>query len=669
MSVASDMIVAHTVPTTFPLKKETSSEIVQLPPADLRTIVLITDGSTDAILQTVAEVTGKPWKKVVSFLDIEADERSIIGVEAARALESISRRKSDTVIVNTHCIDNKTTPDPELTDACDYEFLYLESPFFRRDLARFLSHVLGQTSFHERLLAKERSNLISTTFPDVRTALSNLDILTVGADAVELRVDLLEEPLPDGGVSNIPSLRYVGEQVTLLRQRSELPLIFTTRCTRENGRFPMDDPSIFYKYLLRAIQWGVEYIDVELWLPEDIRLRLKDRKGSSKIISAYHDFSGALKWTSEEAQSLFAEAAKFADIVKMIKIIDSQSENYALEVFRGQITSQYSHPPLSAVNMGHLGQLSRALNRIFSPITHPLLPSIAAPGQLSAAEINGALHVMGQLEKRDIYAFGNFKSTPHSVFFEKCFNELGLPHNFVSFHRGSRSTIDKFASQPTFGGAYLQPPLASTHASLTTLSESARSIGQVDTVVARHESGRRSLVGENATWKGIRETLTRDFVPSAYFGRAAIVLAQSVSEAAASMFALKNLEIGPIYTVGFKAAGSLAEGSEPFTSLDSLKRVEEPFVIISALPAEKSMLVQPLLRHYGHTGRSPSRVFVDLSHGPKRTDPLAAATACGWEAYGMADVGAWTTVEILRLLVGHNIPFDFVRMASGRSIY
>lgn len=35
---------------------------------------------------------------------------------------------------------------------------------------------------------------MSTTFMDFCAALPNLDILTVGSDAIEIRVDLLREP-------------------------------------------------------------------------------------------------------------------------------------------------------------------------------------------------------------------------------------------------------------------------------------------------------------------------------------------------------------------------------------------------------------------------------------------------------------------------------------------
>jgi 3-dehydroquinate dehydratase-1 len=670
--------LSNSEPSPTVAKAVHSACVVEPRQGDPRAVLVIHDGANDSIVRTVADVLGRRWRMIngAHLTGIDVDETDVLGILATEArpatLSKIDRTR--TISINTHCIArDDSAPDSALTDACDYEFLYSDSLYFRRDLSRFLSHVLGQTDFHEQLVQKERSYFISTTFPDVRTALSNLDILTVGADAVELRVDLLKESQVDGVDGSIPSLKYVGEQVMLLRQRTELPLIFTTRCTRENGKFPMDDPNVFYKYLNRAIQWGVEYIDVELWLPEDIRRKLAEIKGSSRIISAYHDFSGELKWTSDRARELFKEGSKYGDIVKMIKIIGSMSENYSLQVFRSSIESQPGQLPLSAVNMGQLGQLSRALNTVFSPITHPLLPIIAAPGQMSAAEINNALYVMGQTSKRDIYAIGTFRSSPQSVFFEKCFNELGLPHHLATVSRGPKGTAEAFVMQPNFGGAYVHPPLTSTQSYIPCLTDAAQQIRHIDTIVVREEGEERTLEGDNATWKGIRATLTRDFVPSAYSGRTALVLSNTEADAAPAIFALKSLGIGKVYTVGFKVQGPLASNVEPFTSVDSMKKVTQPFVIVSALAAEKSMLVQPLLRHYSNNHcRSPNgggKVYVDLTDGPRKGDPLAVAAASGWTAYGTADVGAWTTVETLRLLVGQNVPFDFVRMASGRGIY
>jgi 3-dehydroquinate dehydratase-1 len=636
-------------------------------------LIVYGDGYND-IVRTIADVLGQASELVASLRDVQSGSREMVyGISNILVASQWQDWDKSRLAINAHCVDGDQPRDENLTARCEYEYLYTKSPFFQRDVARFLSFVLGQISHHKDLTKKARTTLISTTFPDVHAALPNLDILSVGADAVELRVDLLKEPLPDGSFSGIPSLKYVGEQLMLLRQRTELPIIYTTRCTKENGRFPMDDPNLFYEYLSRAIKWGCEYIDVELWLPEDIRRRLSEQKGNSKIISAFHDFSGTFKWTSRDAQELFRRGAVYGDVVKMIALVNSIQENYELEYFRSTIQSAYPGPPLSGLNMGPMGQLSRALNKVFTPITHPLLPMIAAPGQLSAAEINVALHSMGQMPKLDIYGIGSYRSTTQAMFFEKCFNELSLPHQFMFVERAPKGSIDSIIRRPRFGGAYINPPLAASAPYLPTLSTAARAIGQVDVVTVRSEGGRPTFVGDNATWKGIRATLSRDFVPSAYRGRAALVLASAEPDAAAAIFALKSLGIGPIYTIGFKTHGTLAAEVEPVRSVEDVKRLHQPFVIISALPAEKSLLAVPLLKHYSVDGRSTrnsaGKVFVDLANGPRKGDPLAIAASSGWTAYGIADVSAWTTVETLRLLVGQNVPFDFVRLASGRGLF
>ncbi|EAW10109.1 type I 3-dehydroquinate dehydratase [Aspergillus clavatus NRRL 1] len=700
--VADTTITTPTTSTTASSPRVSSQPVPQDGPAEVEQAVVIVYGpGQDAIVHVVAEVLGRPWttEKTSLATHVRGSSAMVVGVLGADLAHSLDACGDEAVslssptpriVINTHCVDDGSFPDETLTERCDYEFLYSHSPFLRRDLTRFLALVLGQTRPHEDLRTKTRTNFISTTFLDVHAALPNLDILSVGSDAVEIRVDLLVEPSPPGAVpSSVPSLRYVGRQLMLLRQHTELPIIFTTRCTRENGKFPMDDPALFYRYLRRAIQWGCEYIDVELWLPEAIRRRLAEQKGHSVIMSAFHDFSGQWRWTSAEAARIFAESARYADIVKMIAMVDTIEANYELEYFRSTVTRggggggggrNDATPLLSAVNMGQLGQLSRALNTVFSPITHPLLPMIAAPGQLTAAEINEAMHIMGALPKRDLYAIGPSRATPQSMFMEKCFNELSLPHTLTSIDRGPPGSIESLLRQPRFGGAAVHPPLASATVAAwtcpaTIVSEAARAIGLVDTIaVVRGEpGGRATLVGENASWKGIRATLTRDYVPSAYRGRAAIILAGSESEASAALYALRSLGVGAIYTVGFRACGPLAAGLEPFTSLQSVQRVEQPFVMVSALPPEKSLLVQPLLRHYRTTGRtSPAaatcgKVYLDLTGaGARKGDPVGVAVGAGWTAYGIEEVTAWTTVETLRLLVGQNVPFDFVRMASGR---
>ncbi|KAK4121366.1 Dehydroquinase class I-like protein [Parathielavia appendiculata] len=714
---------------------------------DTRIVVIMYGRGQEKIVGVFAEVLGKPSRIRSRFEEVtQEDQDWVIGVSADNAKEDIATRDRGLVVaINAHCTGLGMPPDIYLSAQCDYEFLYTESPFFRRDLARFTSHVLGQLCQHQALIAKPRTFFISTTFPDVHTALPNIDILTVGADAIEIRVDLLKEPLGDGTYSDIPSLSYVGEQVMLLRQRTELPIIFTTRCTKENGKFPMDNPTLYYDYLYRALQWGVEYLDVELWLPEGIRKKLWEQRGNSRIMSAFHDFSGTWEWTSDRAEAIFIESQRYADCVKMIAMSSDHNENFELEYFRSKIRTKYPNSvPLSAVNMGETGQFSRTLNKFFTPITHPLLPIIAAPGQMSAAEINQALALLGQLPRKNMYGITSpamRSATPQAPFYEKCFNELGLPHQFavVEWQPKGSGCIGAWCNQRNFGGAYFNPAvslrslmshsnfLASlNHGTGPTVSEAARLIGMVDTIVVRpissstptsappsipsspprHKNGdsfsalgpaqtglppNTSLVLDNASWKGILSTLTRDLAPSAYFGCAAVVLASSAEDAASALFALKALKVGKVYTVGFKTPPAFGKDLliEPFTSLESIQRARtvgskgadvgaagtgSPFLVVSALGPERSTLVGMLVRLFGSRGSGGAnsrKVFLDLADRSvsRKGDPGLIAEQSGFAAYGAADVTAFTTVETLRLLVGQNVPYSFVRLASGRTLF
>ncbi|EFX03277.1 dehydroquinase class 1 [Grosmannia clavigera kw1407] len=751
---ATAILVQTASSTSTPtLDHATSSKFGSGPQkGDTRIVVIIYGHDQAAIVSVFAEVLGKPYCTRPSFASIAFEDRGrVIGIKAKNAKADIASRQRDIVVaINAHPVSVGMPPDTLLSSECDYEFLYTSTPLFRRDLSRFISFTLNQINHHETLMALPRTFFISTTFPDVRAALPNIDILTVGCDAVEIRVDLLKEPLGGGRFAPVPSLSYVGEQVMLLRQHTELPIIFTTRCTRENGRFPMEDPELFYEYLTRAIQWGVEYIDVELWLPERIRKSIYEHRGNSRILGAFHDFSGLFKWSSAQAQAIFAKSCHYSDIIKMIATISDRNENFELEYFRSKMRTEYPEaPPLSAMNMGELGQFSRTQNHVFTPITHPLLPVIAAPGQMSAAELNMALSLLGQLPKKNIYGIVTPSSrigTPQAPFYEKCFNELGLPHNFAVVERQPKlsSSIEGWCNQKHFGGAYLNPPVSCSgliskstfFSSLDdgmgpVLSESARAIGIVDTIIVRPapsspNSAEASepaspyhyqsdslgtgtgfgggkgilppstdLIFDNASWRGILRTLTRDLAPSAYFDRTAVVLASASDDAASAIFALKALRISKIYTVGFKTPAALASDLtiEPFNSLESLQRARtvgahddfaSPFVVISALSPEKGTLVGLLLRIFGSntSGQVPDttnttshrsntrKVFLDLapdgSSARRKGDPGVVAEQSGFAVYGSADTAAFTTVETLKLLVGQNVPYNFVQLAGGR---
>jgi 3-dehydroquinate dehydratase I len=630
------------------------------------TIAVVHDD--DRVMDLFCTVLGQPKASAKAFT-----VDSVISIPRSQAEQSIStlRGQRQLIVVNTKNALEPASNSTWVSTFCDYEFVYDPSQSYRKGLAHFVRMILGQSDFHERVTAKTRTTFIALTFPNVQSALQNLDILSIGADAVELRVDLLKEPSGiDKTTNGIPfSVDYVGSQVSALRNRTELPIVFTVRSASEGGLFPTEAEAEAHELLRKAIQWGCEYLDVEARFPKSIRQDLSKRKGVSKIISSYHDLSGRMRWSSVDVTRVYHAAREYGDIVKIIGFANTLAENYELEYFRSSMTTSYG-TPLLAINAGTMGQLSRVLNKFFTPTTHPLLPMAAAPGQLSAAEINGALHIVGQLPSRTYFSIGKQDASPLTGFFQKFFNELGLHHRHSTLDNIPEDTLAALARQSDFGGATVHPPIKIAQF-IKSVTSSARSIGLIDTLYLRSEGSTNAIVGDNTSWRGIHATLTSDFAPLTYRNKPALVLANSPDDAASAIYALIQLECSPIYTIGFSSYYSLSQ-VQHLRHPTSLKTIEKNlFVVISALPAEQSHLCQPLLQMITLSQPVTSqkgRVFVDLANGPRRGDPLGAAKAMGWDGYGVSDVVAWQTKETIGDLIGENVPFDFVRTACGGGI-
>ena len=101
----------------------------------------------------------------------------------------------------------------------------------------------------------------------------------------------------------------------------------------------------------------------------------------------------------------FYNNALQCDSIKLVGQAKSLDDNFALEKFRDWAKSVKT--PLIAINMGEKGKMSRILNKFLAPVTHPVLPFKAAPGQLSVAEINLGRSLLGDLPAKKFYIFRN----------------------------------------------------------------------------------------------------------------------------------------------------------------------------------------------------------------------------------------------------------------------
>ena len=230
---------------------------------------------------------------------------SVISIPLAKAGQITTSLRNHHPLTIVNAKNSLEQSDDSASSLCDYEFVYDPTQSYRKGLAHFVRMILGQSDFHERVTSKARTTFIALTFPNVQSALQNLDILPVSADAVELRVDLLKEPSGFEKLTNgIPfSIDYVGNQVSALRNRTELPIVFTIRSANEGGLFPSEAEEEVHELLRKGIQWGCEYVDVEARLSQAVRQDLGKRKGFSKVISSYHDLTGRMRWSSVESST------------------------------------------------------------------------------------------------------------------------------------------------------------------------------------------------------------------------------------------------------------------------------------------------------------------------------------------------------------------------------
>jgi pentafunctional AROM polypeptide len=499
------------------------------------------------------------------------------------------------------------------------------------------------------LTQDKRTYFLSLTYPDVRLALDKVNELTAGVDAVELRVDLLRAPGHANLKGNyIPPTPYVVEQLALLRRRTTLPIVFTVRSVTQGGSHPDGAENEAFALFEVGRRMGCEYIDVEIsWNESQIR-EFAQRKGHSQIIASWHDWSGKMKWNSSEVNEKYEIAHSVGDIVKIVGRAMSFEDNFALRSFVGSVKQRNDVKPMIAINTGYEGQLSRILNTTLSPVTHPLLSVSAAPGQLSFAQIQHALHLMGLLPAKKFYLFGMpIAKSPSPTLHNTIFGTLGLPYEYELFETDVvDERIQNVLQDPTFGGASVTiPHKVAIIPLLDQLTEHAKMIGAVNTVVPLlNEDGTRALIGDNTDWLGILNTVKANLSNVSVRPTAGLVIGAGGTSRAA-LYALHKLGLSHIYL--FNRTRSSAEGlASEFPSfnieiVDSLASFSgpRPTIIVSTVPgqafiasndSQSGMIIPPELFD-GECG-----VAVDMAYIPKETALLSAAAHYGWRVvYGV----------------------------------
>ncbi|KAF4627208.1 hypothetical protein G7Y89_g10948 [Cudoniella acicularis] len=541
----------------------------------------------------------------------------------------------------------------------------------QEDFARFLSVISGESTHFEEIRKKQHSFFVSLTLPNISAAANVLPLVAVGSDAVEVRVDLLEDPNSTPG---IPTLDFLSVQIAHLRSIVSLPLIFTIRTVNQGGRFPDNHPEEALKLYKSAVRMGMEYIDLEITFSDELLQSVTEARGFSKIIASHHDPKGELSWKNGGWVQYYNRALQYGDIIKLVGSAKSMEDNFALAQFRSTVARAHD-VPLIAINMGTTGKLSRILNGFMTPVSHPALPFKAAPGQLSAAEIRQGLSLMGEIPEKLFYLFGKPISASRSpALHNAMFQQAGLPHRYSRFETDQAKDVVGLIRSPDFGGASVTIPLKlDIIPLLDQVTEAAKFIGAVNTIVPiAGELGCPSLlVGDNTDWLG----MTHSLISSSYStlssgppGSALVIGAGGTARAA--IYALQSLDHSPIYIVS-RTPSKLATVISsfppefniiPLTGVSDAENLSEvPRVAIGTIPADKPIeqnmreILASILRH-PETDTTKQRTLLEMAYKPSETALMKMAKDAGWvtipglevlSAQGWYQFQKWTDIKPL----------------------
>lgn len=458
----------------------------------------------------------------------------------------------------------------------------LEFKHLRNSFVNYLKTITGLKLTQ---IPTERSYFVSLTYPDLNDATEDLEELSTGCSAVELRVDLLKDY----------SKSFVADQTATLRKFINLPIVYTIRTVSQGGKFPDHELEQIEQLIDLGFKLGVEYLDLQLTYPGDLLQRALERKAFTRIIGSHHDFSGKLRWNNAEWENKYNQAVSLkVDIVKLVGTATCFQDNLDLEAFRATHTVR----PLIAINMGEYGKLSRVLNPILTPVTHELLPYKAAAGQLTVAQINKAFAEMGGFVNKKFWVVG--KPISHSrspQLHSSAYVKLQLPYQFDRYESSDATEVyERLMLSEKFGGLAVTMPLKlDIMKYVDELSEAAKVIGAINTVVPlQGEPGK--FYGDNTDWVGITSSFIRGGTPNIEKSNVNGLVIGAGGTSRAAAFALHELGCKKIYMAN-RTSSKLHELKDSLPkeyNIEIIETVEqadevEASLIVSCVPADKPM--------------------------------------------------------------------------------
>jgi len=359
----------------------------------------------------------------------------------------------------------------------------------------------------------------------------NLEELEAGADAVQLKIDIF---MPDFQTT-------IAKQVATIRRKLGVPIIYhVEENVFEGSEYSLTEKEdIYFGILEYGLRLGVEYIVVDLKYSPDYIVRLVQCAGPTQVIGQYlHREENSWGWDDESRMIQYRRAKSLGcKMVRFVRNTSKEKDNDTVREFLRKINAIPDHLPVIAYNLGEKGRTSLVENRIFTPVTHPIMKATVSLSQVrqflpTAAEAMQALYEMSILDPLHFYHVGasvfySLSPTMHSAAYQVC----GMNNDFQSLQVSSVEDIYRLCQDSSFGGAAItQPFKVQILSRIWAKSYHAKAIGAANTLLPlrlegtavtlvqqannRCKSGTvRGYYGDNTDFIGIMTCLRRNMSP------------------------------------------------------------------------------------------------------------------------------------------------------------
>lgn len=571
--------------------------------------------------------------------------------------------------------------------------------------ARLVPAIPGDTTRSDNtahLTMGQNTFFLSLSFPDITQVAPYVEQMCQDVDAMEYRTDLLAcrsnrfdllygmqllrrycRPY----AVRVPSLPFGG---TVLDD--VMPIVYTVRTRNQAGTYEDDESGIaqMFKLLEWGLRGGVEVLDVEsAWDSQKTAnlLNKAEERYASQILGSHHVVGTEV--TTEEAVELFVQCAMKgrahgAKVVLSINSEDKDRMAYEAALIAAEVAAAAGDPVIPNISLilGQVGQFSRIINIPFTPVTHESLPFVAAPGQLTSSEIMTTRLLTKIFTPRKYAIVGhNIAYSVSPQMHGAAFSATKLPHEYIMV---DVATVDEFIESEffksdDFGGASVTVPhKQAIMPYVDVLSESAETIGSVNTLIAKEEfvdnDFKRVIYGDNTDWRGIFNPLNRllDGTVDSNKDYALIIGAGGTARAAA--YVAKKLGLKLIYynrtpskahelaqTFGGTVVTSLEQSSElTGPNLDDIlgesgdKSIR---VVISTLPAASEFILPKalLLNH------KKKPIIFDVNYKPYSTQLLHQAEEMGCSIVRGSEMLWEQGVGQFELWTGRTAPYSVMK--------